>query len=69
VRDEQVSPYWLDQPEMMNGAVDFLPSNEVQFWNDLIDRYLYVLIKDEKVSIIISAVHFPTLKYPDLIKV
>jgi hypothetical protein len=61
---EQVIPYWLDQPEMKKGAVDFLPSNEVQFWNDLIDIYLFVLIKDVKVSVIISAVHFPTLNTP-----
>lgn len=49
VRDEQVTPYWIDHhPEMKKGFVDFLPSKEVQFWNDLIDKYLYVLKKDVK---------------------
>jgi hypothetical protein len=65
VRDERVNPYWLDQlPEIKKGDVDCLPSKEVQFWNDLIDKYLFVLKKDEKVSVIISGVHFPTLNMP-----
>jgi hypothetical protein len=65
VPDEQVNPYWIDHhPEMKKGAVEFLPSNEVQFWKDLIERYLFVLIKDVNVSAIISGVHFPTLNMP-----
>jgi hypothetical protein len=68
VRDEEVSPYWIDHhPEMKRGVVDFLPSNEVQFWNELIDKYLFVLLKDSKVSVIIPAVHFPNIKYADLL--
>jgi hypothetical protein len=58
VRDEEVNPYWIDHnPEMKKGDVDFLSSREEQFWNDLIDKYLYVLKKDVKVSVVISAVH------------
>jgi chitin synthase len=50
-RDEQVNPYWIDHhPEMKKGVVDFLSSNEEQFWKDLIDKYLYVLEKDEQAS-------------------
>jgi hypothetical protein len=57
-----VTPYWIDHhPEMKKGVVDFLPSKEVQFWNDLIDKYLYVLKKDVKVCVILYAVHFPNL--------
>lgn len=57
-----MTPFWIDHhPEMKKGVVDFLPSKEVQFWNDLIDKYLYVLKKDVKVSVITSAVHSPTL--------
>ena len=53
-----MTPYWIDHhPEMKKGNVDFLPSKEVQFWNDLIDKYLYVLKKDVKVSVLISIVH------------
>lgn len=46
-RDEQVTPYWIDHyPEMRKGVVDFLSSKEEQFWKDLIDKYLYVLVKN-----------------------
>ena len=59
-------PYWIDHhPEMEKGIVDGLPQEEVQFWNDFIDKYLYVLKKDVKVSVLISAVHFPTLDVPN----
>lgn len=51
-RDEQVTPYWIDHyPEMRKGVVDFLSSKEEQFWKDLIDKYLYVLVKNAEASI------------------
>lgn len=49
-RDDDVSPYWIDQPEMKRGNVEFLPSTELQFWKDVIDKYLHPLIKDAKVQ-------------------
>jgi hypothetical protein len=50
-RDEQVTPYWIDHyPEMRKGVVDFLSSKEEQFWKDLIDKYLYVLVKNAEAS-------------------
>jgi hypothetical protein len=65
VRDEEVAPSWIDHhPEMKKGTVAFLPTIELQFWKDLIDKYLFVLIKDKAVSVIVSAVHFPTLNIP-----
>jgi hypothetical protein len=64
-----VNPYWIDHyPEMKKGAVEFLPSNEKQFWKDLIDKYLHVLLKDKKASVIISVVHFLNIKYTYLFK-
>ena len=57
-----MAPYWIDHhPEMEKGNVDFLPTKEIKFWNGLIAKYLYVLKKDLNVSVVISAVHFPTL--------
>jgi len=57
-----VAPYWIDhEPEMKKGSVDFLRTEERQFWKDLIDTYLYVLKKDAKVSAVMSTVKFPTL--------
>jgi chitin synthase len=50
VRDDEVSPYWIDQPEMKRGNVEFLPSKELQFWKDLIDKYLHPLNKDAKIQ-------------------
>jgi len=46
VRDEDVSPYWIDQPEMKKGNVEFLPTQEIQFWRDLIDKYLHPIDTD-----------------------
>jgi len=51
---------------MKRGNVEFLPSKELQFWKDLIDKYLHPLNKDAKVSVVtsISAAYFPTLNIP-----
>jgi hypothetical protein len=66
VRDEHVTPYWIDHhPEMRMGDVKHLTKNEDKFWNELIYKYLSVLPKDVKVSVILSAVHFPTLNMPN----
>lgn len=55
-RDEQVTPYWIDHhPEMRKGVVDFLPTKEDKFWKDLIDKYLFVLVKDAEASDFYSA--------------
>jgi hypothetical protein len=66
VRDKLVNPYWIDHNPEMEGYVEFLDSNELEFWHDLIKKYLYVLPKDPKVSVIISATHFPNIKYTDI---
>jgi len=46
--DDEVTPYWIDQPEMKKGSVEFLPSIEKQFWDDLIEKYLYPIDEDPK---------------------
>lgn len=52
------NPYWIEDSELKKGEVDFLSSAEIQFWKDLIDKYLYPIDQDkaEQVSkaIIIS---------------
>ncbi|PSN55453.1 hypothetical protein C0J52_05692 [Blattella germanica] len=68
-RDE-VNPYWIDHhEELRKGVVDFLPTKEKQFWKDLIDSYLYVIIKNKEakksvliLSSIYSSVYFQTEK-------
>jgi hypothetical protein len=41
------NPYWLEDPELKKGEVDFLSSTEIQFWKDLIDKYLYPIDQDK----------------------
>jgi hypothetical protein len=43
---------------MRKGVVDFLSSKEEQFWKDLIDKYLYVLVKDAEASIHSRSIFF-----------
>ncbi len=45
-RDNLVNPYWIEDRDLKNGPIDFLPGVEVQFWKDLIEKYLQPLIKD-----------------------
>lgn len=51
-RDFLTNPYWIEDAELKKGEVDFLSSAEIQFWKDLIDKYLFPIDqdKDEQVS-------------------
>ncbi|XP_053606189.1 chitin synthase chs-2 isoform X2 [Plodia interpunctella] len=40
-RDDLINPYWIEDPDLKKGEVDFLSPTEIQFWKDLIDKYLY----------------------------
>uniref|UniRef100_A0A2A4K4Z2 chitin synthase n=1 Tax=Heliothis virescens TaxID=7102 RepID=A0A2A4K4Z2_HELVI len=40
-RDDLINPYWIEDPELKKGEVDFLSPAELSFWKDLIDKYLY----------------------------
>lgn len=46
VRDHLVNPYWIEDRDLRNGPIDFLPGVENQFWKDLIEKYLEPLKKD-----------------------
>lgn len=50
-RDDLLNPYWIDDPDMAKGEVDFLSTTETQFWKDMLDQYLYPIDenKDEQV--------------------
>ncbi|KAF4529725.1 hypothetical protein B566_EDAN015354 [Ephemera danica] len=45
-RDDLVNPYWMEDPDLKKGEVEFIASDEQQFWKDLIDKYLYPLDKN-----------------------
>lgn len=51
-RDDLINPYWIEDPELKKGEVDFLGQPELLFWKDLIDKYLYPIDanKEEQVN-------------------
>lgn len=51
-RDDLINPYWIEDPDVRKGEVEFLSSNEIQFWKDMLEKYLYPIDedKDEKVT-------------------
>ncbi|XP_047516301.1 chitin synthase chs-2 isoform X2 [Pieris napi] len=40
-RDDLINPYWIEDPDLKKGEVDFLSQSELGFFKDLIDKYLY----------------------------
>ena len=46
-RDNLVNPYWLEDKTLTRGAVDFLTGSEIQFWKDMIEKYLYPIDEDK----------------------
>jgi chitin synthase len=46
------NPFWIEDVDLKKGEVDFVSSAEIQFWKDLIDKYLYPIDanKDEEVK-------------------
>lgn len=40
-RDDLINPYWIEDKDLKRGEVEYLPGPEVQFWKDLIDKYLF----------------------------
>ncbi|CAL4108316.1 unnamed protein product, partial [Meganyctiphanes norvegica] len=45
-RDDLVNPYWIEDKNLKRGEVDYLPGPEIQFFKDLIEKYLYPLDKN-----------------------
>lgn len=45
-RDDLVNPYWMEDKALKRGEVDYMPGVEVQFWKDLIEKYLHPLTKN-----------------------
>ncbi|CAK1549970.1 unnamed protein product [Leptosia nina] len=39
-RDDLINPFWIEDPNLQKGEVDFLTTAETEFWKDLIDAYL-----------------------------
>eukprot|EP00095_Tigriopus_kingsejongensis_P011454 maker-scaffold271_size230452-snap-gene-0.8 protein:Tk11454 transcript:maker-scaffold271_size230452-snap-gene-0.8-mRNA-1 annotation:"isoform b" len=40
MRDEMRNPYWIEQEYLKDSKKQFLDNDEIQFWNEMIDKYL-----------------------------
>ncbi|CAG0919230.1 unnamed protein product [Notodromas monacha] len=47
-RDEMINPYWLEDSALRRAEYDTLPGPEVQFWNELIEKYLFPIDADKE---------------------
>lgn len=51
-RDDLINPYWIeDEKSVRKGEIEYLPPKEVQFWKDLISKYLFPLNKDANAQV------------------
>ena len=46
-RDVLINPFWIEDKDIGRGEVDYLSGAEIQFWKDLIDKYLFPLDADK----------------------
>jgi hypothetical protein len=46
-RDDLINPFWIEDRDLGRGEVDYLSGPEIQFWKDLIDKYLYPIDSDK----------------------
>jgi len=47
-RDDDTNPYWIEDEDLKNGPVDYLPGTEINFWRELIEKYLTPLTMTKK---------------------
>ena len=47
-RDDLINPYWIEDKMLCRGEVDYLGGLEIQFWKDLIEKYLHPLDADKQ---------------------
>ncbi|CAA9997013.1 unnamed protein product [Nesidiocoris tenuis] len=53
-RNDDINPYWIEDKEIRKGPVAFLSANELQFWRDLLEKYLYPIDDDKNERVLIS---------------
>lgn len=42
-RDDLKNPFWIEDKDLKDGELMYLPEHELTFWQELIDKYLYPL--------------------------
>ncbi|XP_054721541.1 LOW QUALITY PROTEIN: chitin synthase chs-2-like [Uloborus diversus] len=47
-RDDLINPYWIEDKDLKRGEVEYLPTAEITFWNDLIDKYLFPIEQNKE---------------------
>lgn len=47
-RDDLLNPYWIEDKDLNKGEVAYLHPNEIQFWKDLIKKYLYPIDQNKE---------------------
>lgn len=46
-RDDLLNPYWIEDKDLKRGEVEYLPPQEIQFWKDLLEKFLYPIDHDQ----------------------
>ena len=46
-RDDLINPFWIEDRDLGRGEVDYLSGAEIQFWKDLIEKYLHPIDADK----------------------
>jgi len=54
-RDDLMNPFWIEDRDLGRGEVDYLSGPEIQFWKDLIEKYLHPLDADKAKQAAITA--------------
>ena len=47
-RDDLINPYWIEDKDLKRGEVDYLSGPEIQFWKDLLAKYLYPIDENKE---------------------
>ena len=47
-RNEMINPYWMSDKALTKGEVDFISPTELVFWDELIEKYLRPLEKNNQ---------------------
>merc|ERR1712025_896455 len=54
-RDDLINPFWIEDKDLGRGEVDYMSGPEIQFWKDLIEKYLFPIDKDKAKQALIAA--------------
>merc|ERR1712012_625116 len=53
-RDDLINPFWIEDKDLGRGEVDYMSGPEIQFWKDLIEKYLFPIDKDDAKQALIT---------------